>query len=349
LAGTAALKPRPEADRKAAGSTRVAVAATVEPVGAPVIGYAARADGSGVYSLQGFPGAAFPGPPLSLVRAAGSAVVSSAGGYALARGDQGELLIYGLRPNSNSGMLAPATFRAGVKADQIVLSPLGQTALLYDRGRKEVEILAGFPGQPYSLFRAALSGLHGVLTALAVSDDGSVALAAFSLGDGAGEVYALRRDAQASQVAAVGRVVHLSFAPGTRNALAADYDRNQVLILRDGGRQGAELLAGRGEGVQAPVAVETSSAGTVVVVNEASAALVVIGSGQPSPGLFSCGCIPTGLERMKDPDSFRLTTQGGVQAVLKASGGSPDLFYIPASEDLASQPTGSQAPARIRR
>jgi hypothetical protein len=131
--------------------------------------------------------------------------------------------------------------------------------------------------------------------------------------------------------------------------LAADYDRSQVLILEDGGRQGAQLLAGRGEGVQTPIAVEATRGGSVVVVNEGSGMLVVIGFGQPSPNSLSCGCAPTGLERMKDPDSFRLTTAGGVQAVLRARDDRSDVFYVPAAEELVSQPSGSQAPARIRR
>jgi hypothetical protein len=350
LAGTAALKPRPATDRKAASATtRVAVTSATDPVGGPLIGYAARADGSGVYPLQGFPGAAFPGPRMSLLRAGGPAVISSVGGYALARGDQqGELLIYGLRPGAGSGMLAPATFRAGVKADQIVLSPLGKVALLYDRERKQVEVLAGFPGQPFSLYTSSLADLSGLLTALAVSDDGAVALAAFSSENGSGEIYALRPGSAASQAAVVSRVVHLSFIPGTRNALAADYDRSQVLMLEDGGRQGAQLLAGRGDGVQSPIAVEASSAGSVVVVNEASGTLVVVSSGQSTPLLFACGCVPTGLQRLKNPDSFRLTSGGGVQAVLQA-GDAPDVFYIPAAEEPVSQPSDSQAPARTRR
>ncbi|MEX2301857.1 MAG: hypothetical protein WD733_13020 [Bryobacterales bacterium] len=354
-AGTAALKPQPPLERKAAaGPMRVALVATADPLGSPLIGFAAQADGAGLYALQGFPGAAFPGPRLTLARAAGLPAISSAGSYAVARGAQpGELLVYGLRPNPGSGMLLPSAFFVNAQADRIVLSPLGGVALLYDRERREIEVVAGLPRQPHSLYTVSLAGLGGLLTALAVSDDGAVALAAFSNENGSGEIYRLQRDAAshtgtASRAAAAGRVVHMSFVPQTRDALVADYDRGQVLMLNDGGRQGTRTIAGRSDGVRAPVAVEASTNGSVFIVNEGSGTLVVAGSGTATPGLFSCGCVATGLERLKDPDSFRLTTGGGVQAVLQADQNQPGVFYVPAGEE-AAQPSGAQTPSRIRK
>lgn len=349
LAGTAALKPQPTVKKAASTTTRVAVAAAAEPVGSPVIGYAARTDGTAVYSLQGFPGAAFPGPRLALARAAGRPVVSSTGGYALARGERaGEVLMYGLRPKAGSGMLLPSAYFANVEADQIAVSPLGRAFLVYDRERRELEVFAGLPGRPFSIYTASLAGVPGVLTALAVSDDGAVALAAFSGDNGTGEIYALRRGTPAMRAAAVSRVVHVSFVPNTRNGLAADYERGQVLILEDGGRQGAQPLAGRADGVSAPVAVEASTDGSVFVVNEESAMLVLIPS-ESSPSSFPCGCTATGLQRLKDPDSFRLTTGAGIQAVLQANGNQPGVFYVPAGEEAALDPAEGLAPTRTRR
>jgi hypothetical protein len=332
------------------------VVATADPLGSPLIGFAARADGAGLYALQGFPGAAFPGPRLTLARAAGLSAISSVGSYALARGAQpGELLVYSLRPNPGSGRLLPGAFFVNTQADRIVLSPLGGVALLYDRERREIEVVAGLPRQPRSLYTVSLAGLGGVLTALAVSDDGAVALAAFSSENSGGEIYRLQRDAAASRkgtasrAASAGRVVHISFVPQTRDALAADYASGQVLMLKDGGRQGTQTIAGRADGVRAPVAVEASTGGSVFVVNKGSGTLVVIASEGASPSSFACGCVATGLDRLKDPNSFRLTTGAGVQAVLQADQNHPDVFYIPAGEEAAQQPSDSQAPSRIRK
>ena len=353
-AGTAALKPQPLERKAAAGPMRVGVVGTADPLGSPLIGFAARADGAGLYALQGFPGAAFPGPRLTLARAAGLPAISSAGSYAVARGARpGELLVYNLRPNPGSGMLLPSSFFVNAQADRIVLSPLGGVALLYDRGRREVEVLAGLPRQPHSLYSVSLAGLGGVLTALAVSDDGAVALAAFSNENGSGEIYRLQREVAshagtASRAAAAGRVVHMAFVPQSRDALAADYASGQVLMLKDGGRQGTHTVAGRSDGVRAPVAVEASTGGSIFVVNEGSGTLVVIASEGASPSLFSCGCVATGLERLKDPDSFRLTTGGGVQAVLQAAQDRPGMFYVPAGEE-AAQSSGAETPSRTRK
>lgn len=349
VAGTAAVKPQPLAPKKASSAARLAVGSTNDTLVGPVIGYAARTDGSAVYSLQGFPGAAYPGPQLALARAADAPVVSSTAGYAIARGERaGELLLYRLRPTTTSGMLLPSAFFSNLNADRIAVSPLGRAVLVYDRERQEVEVFAGLPGQPFSVYTASLAGVPGVLTALAVSDDGAVALAAFSGENGTGEIYSLRRGDAASRAAAVSRVVHLSFVPQTRNGLAADYERGQVLILEDGGRQGTRLLASRADGAPAPVAVEASTEGSVFVVNEASETLAVIPL-DGSPSLFSCGCTATGLQRLKDPNSFRLTTGAGVQAVLQADRDQPNLFYVPAGEEPASQPSEGPAPTRTRR
>lgn len=344
--GAAAVKSRPAVAAKASSRpAQVALTESGDLVGGPLIGYAARADLSGVYPLHGFPGAAFPGPTLTLAQAGGTPVVSSVGGYALAAGPRpGELLVYGLRPNTASRRLLPSTFLVRTQPDLIVVSPLGRVTLLYDRGRREIEILAGLPGRPNSLYTVSLAGVPGVLTALAVSDDGVVSLAAFSSANGSGEIYAMRRDAPASLVGSVSRVVHLAFVPNTRDGLAADYERGQVLLMRDGGLQGVQVLAGRSDGVRAPTAVEASTEGAVFVVNEGSEALVMLPPGQSAPpGLIPCGCAASGLERLKDPDSFRLTTGSGVIAVLEADLDQPWVFYIPAVEE-ADQERSSGLP-----
>jgi hypothetical protein len=238
----------------------------------------------------------------------------------------------------------------GTQPDQIILSPLGRVALLYDRGRGEIGIVAGLPGRPIALYKVSLAGLQGVLTALAVSDDGAVSLAAFSTANDSGEVYAMRRDAPASLVGSIGRVVHLAFMPNTHDGLAADYERGQVLLLRDAGRQGVQVIAGGSDGVRAPKAVEASTEGSVFVVNEGSETLVMVPSGQPvPPSLIRCGCAASALERLKNPDSFRLTTGAGVIAVLEADRDRLDVFYIPAGGEADQEPSKDRPRSRGRR
>ena len=351
LTAGAALKSRPVVAAKASpGPATVALTESSDLVGGPLIGYTASADRSGVYPLQGFPGAAFPGPTLTLSQAGGPAVVSSVGGYALAAGQRpGELLVYGLRSNTASGRLLPSAFGVSTQPDQIVLSPLGRVALLYDRGRREIEIVTGMPGRPIPLYTASLAAIGGVLTALAVSDDGAVSLAAFSTANGSGEIYAMRPDAPASLVGSVSRVVHLAFVPNSRDGLAADYDRGQVLLLKDGGRQGVQQLAGRSDGVRAPTAVEASTQGSVIVVNEGSQTLVMLPSGGSSPPSgVPCGCAASALERLKNPDSFRLTAGTGAIAVLEADRDQPYVFYIPAGEEADQEPASGRTLGRGR-
>ena len=189
-----------------------------------------------------------------------------------------------------------------------------------------------------------------MLTALAVSDSGAVALAAFSSARGSGEIYVLRREATPALAGSAGRVVHLAFVPNSHNALAADYDRGQILLLADGGLDGVQLLAGRGDGVGAPAAVEASTNGGVFVVNDGSPAVLVL---SPVPGglsgLVECGCAATALLRLRNPDSFQLTAGVGPLAVLNAEREAPSVFYIPAGEHANQQPVAGTPPARTRK
>jgi hypothetical protein len=144
----------------------------------------------------------------------------------------------------------------------------------------------------------------------------------------------------------VNRVVHLSFVPKSHDGLAADYESGQVLLLRDGGRQGVQVLAGRNEGVRAPTVVEASLSGTVFAVNEGSETVVMMQPGQAA-GLISCGCAASGLDRLKNPDLFLLTA-AGVLAVLEADPDQPGVFYIPAAEQAEPQPSNAGTPGRGR-
>jgi hypothetical protein len=348
--GVATVKAGPAvAARVSSGPPSVALSESSDLVGGSLIGYAVRADRSGVIPLQGFPGAAFPGPTLTLAEAGGIPVVSSVGGYALAASRQpGELLVYGLRPRTVASRVLPSTVRLKMQADQIVLSPLGRAALIYDRERREIEVLVGLPARPTSLYTASLAGVQGVLTALAVSDDGAVALAAFSSANSPGEIYAMRRDAPASLVGQVSRVVHLAFVPNAPDALAADYERSQVLLLKDGGRQGMQVLAGSHDGLRSPTAVEASTQGSIFVVNEGSETLVMLSGQAALPGLVRCGCPASGLERLNDPDSFRLTRGEGVIAVLEAHDGPANVFYVPAGVAADQEPSIDKPPSRGR-
>jgi hypothetical protein len=170
--GTAQVKVPPVAARLSS-HREVRLTENSDLLGGPLLGYALRADLSGIHPLHGFPGASFPGPALTLSQAVGTPAVSSVASLALAAGERpGELLLYGLRSDSASARLLPSVLTVNTQPDQIVFSPLGQSALLYDRGRRQIEVLAALQRRPLSLYTASLAGIQGMLTALAISDDG---------------------------------------------------------------------------------------------------------------------------------------------------------------------------------
>ena len=106
---------------------------------------------------------------------------------------------------------------------RIALSPRGGVAALYDASSGTIQVLTGLPENPSAA--GAVAAPASVET-LAVSDDG-VVLAAACEGERCGLWAA------GVLIGTFGRISHLSFLPGRRDAVATDAASGQVLLVRD--------------------------------------------------------------------------------------------------------------------
>jgi hypothetical protein len=309
------------------------------------LGYSLQGERHGVQPLWGLPGAAVVGELLDLGGPFRTLAVSSVRGYALGVRESDDAVVFvRLRPDGRTLLVARTLPEAS--ADRIVLSPQGSAALLYERQRSLLRVFAGFPEAPFAVADLSLEGLPGVLTALAVSDDGGVALAAVSAADGPGSIFVLTPGSAPRWLGAAGLVPALSFAPASRGALIADAGANQILWSDDVSIAGpVRAVARLTDGIVAPAAVEAiEQSRRFLVVNRDGEGVWMGDLDGGPPERLSCACRPAGLRRLQ-PGLFELSTASGPVAMLRADRERAQIFFAAAEERSATRPKAA-APRR---
>jgi len=284
----------------------VALSNPDSPVRGPVFGYVFDARTRLLRPIFGVPGAAYFSAALNLGFEVKELVVSPKQDSAIAvEAGSGRTLFVRL-----SGSLAESEEIVGVMpgADRIVFSPSGESAALYFRDTRQAQFLSGLRGVPESGATVDLSSLSGVLTALAVADDGETLLAAGSSRDG-GEVRAFSADGSSRAVASIGRAPSMSFFHGSTDAVVADMDRSEVILARDvAGSAQTSVISSALDGVRQPVAVAVSSDNArVFAASLETGSVATIPSAGGAVALTDCSCAPRTLAPLSGDSIFRLS------------------------------------------
>ena len=301
----------------------VATAQTGTALSGPTMGLVFDSSYSALRPIRGIPGAATLGDPLNPGFALASATVSPRQDFALA-----------LRADDSSVVLVRAAGSAAISGTRpapalIVFSTAGTAAALYDAGAGRVQVLTGLPDAAAVQSDVDISALAGPVAALAVDDAGT----SLFLAAGAAESVALYRIAMdgASQFLASFRsVAALRLSATGREALLADSAAGAVYAIRDlrGAGRVETIVSGR-DGLGAPIAVESDSAGRVFVADQAGN-LTILDRGRGSVLSLPCGCAPAGLFRLSGTATFRLTEPSSAPMwVLDASGAEARIVAIP--------------------
>jgi hypothetical protein len=291
-------------------------------VGGPVVGYVLEPAAQAVRPILGVPGAALMGSRMALGFEPAAAALSPRQDYVLAvdaadgcvnlvelgRGAPMRRVIEGARPG----------------AVRIVLSPAGGAAALLYSGAPGVQLLKGLPADPTVAGTADLSGLPGELGAVAVSDDGALLAAA------GGSLFAVAPGGDPVPIPFTGQASSIVFAAGTRDALVAGREDNQIALLRDvTGRAEYRLLAGANDGIDSPVGLAISGR-RALVASAGNGAITIIGMDGGAAASVACGCEVTGLERLNGASLFRVSEMGaGPLWMLDDGAGDPRLLFVP--------------------
>jgi hypothetical protein len=299
------------------------------PIRGPMLGYIFDANSHALRPLPGIPGASYVGSPLPVGFAPEFIEVSPSHDYALGvEAATGNLFLIDLRPQAPE---ARQLTLASAGADRIIYSPLGKAVALYYRESKQIEILAGLPDDASRQGLIGLAGVPGVLTALAVSDDGQTLAAAASQAD-SGALYVAAPGDDLRPAGPLGRAAALSFLNESQDLLVADAGRNEVILVRNI-TTGAEwtVLASGQDGLSRPVAVAASRDNSIAFAIdsvERTIAWIPLGGGPVE--FLDCPCAPTRLDALAPGSVFRLTSASSAPLYM--------LDARPSSDGLFSQP-----------
>jgi hypothetical protein len=279
---------------------------------------------SALRPIRGIPGAATLGDPVNPGFALASATVSPQQGYALAlKADDSSVVL--VRPGGASAAIPGARPAPAL----VVFSPAGSAAALYDSSAGRVQILTGLPDAAAVQNDVDISALAGPVAALAVDDAGTSLFLAAGQTE-AVSLYRIATDGAPQFLASFRSVAALSLSGNGREALLADSAAGAVYAIRDlRGAGRMEMIASGRDGLGAPIAVESDSAGRIFVADQAGN-LTIFDRGRGSVSSLSCGCAPTGLFRLSGTATFRLTEPSDAPMwVLDASGADPRIVAIP--------------------
>ena len=315
-------------------------------VAGPVLGYLWDQAAFGLRPIFGIPGSSVLGPPLNTGAGLAWAEVSPRQNYALGvSSDLQRLILVDLRSGAPTSLDigAAGSSTAGSNLERIVVSSTGAWAGLYYSDTRLVQILGGLPDAPAPAGAADLSSLPGVLTAISISDQGGLVLAAVSQGE-TGSLFAVSPGATPRFVGAVGRASALGFVDGSLDAVIADYGRNEIVMIRNVTGDASRLvLAGPNDGISKPVAISAEGSGQRVFA-AVETGVVVLGAGG-SPALLPGLCSPSGLYRLQGSSVFRLNEPSGDPLfLLDAGAGGPRVLFVASGGQQTSPPPALDVP-----
>ncbi len=279
----------------------------------PKLGYMFDRQAAVVRPILGIPGSALFGEPLAI--GLRDAVVSPSQDFAIGVfGDDsavGILNFAGARLHPLKGT-KPAPTR-------IVISPNGTSAALVNGTHVQV-----FSGLPDNATAGPEFDLAAEPTALAISDDGALVLAAIAESDAAA-LYSYSKSGAAHRILTAGKIRSIEFLNRSHDAVFADALENKIILLRDGAD--AALIAS----IDAPTAVAASLDNRkIFVASSASQTITSLSLDDGTSISTACGCEPVTLARLQGGAAFRITDRIDSPAWIFDTGGTePRVLFIP--------------------
>jgi hypothetical protein len=290
------------------------------------LGFVFDGNAGSVRPLWGIASAANIGDPLNLGGAVNSYAASPQQDYILALTGPNSQATLWLRSTSTtssiSGLPAGAT--------QVVLSPEGGSALFYYASTNQFHVIGGLPSAPAPVFDGSLSALMNPLSALAVSDDGALVLAAESAvsGNAAPAVVVFGANGAVGRIALSGAASAIAFLSNSHDALLSS--PSESVLIRDAAAQTGRIEIS--STVNGSVGVIASTDGTNALFANGQTGTIsivpLIGGGQPAT--LNCNCTPTGIVRTSAKSIYRLSEySGGPVSLIDASASQPRMLVVP--------------------
>jgi hypothetical protein len=316
---------------------------TADLFGTPSVGYVFEPEAQAFRPIHGTPGAAVFGSKMEFGMNVRRAWVSPHQSFVLAEVDESpEVLLLDLQ----RGAQATKTLSAlPTGADQVAVSPTGTAMAFYFRNGNRLQIASGLPDSPEVSAGIDLAVLPGLLSSLAVSDDGRAALVAVT-DAGTAAVYLIHSE-QKRVIAQAGDVRAMTFLTNSLNAVIADTAANEVRLLNDvTGAAATQILAEESRGISHPLALQVSADNSrVFVLNSGAQAVTTV---DLTTGLLTHLPINGSASRLQrlSGEVFQLTDDlRQPMLLLDAASPEPRIVFVPR---VASESSNGRSAFRDR-
>lgn len=317
----------------AAGAVLLGAQTSVE---GPSMGYVFDTPGQTLRPILGIPGASIFGDPLI------SAPLSVAGvslRQNVAIVNDGAWKAIGLTATAGTTIL-PDGLAGGLAA----VSENGTAAAFYDSANSVLSVVTGIATQSMAANPVALDALPGAITAMAVSDDGSL-LASSSLSGGGETLFWIGADGSVRQLANLQATASILLWNHCANALVTDRAANQILQIQDpGGNAAITLLASDSDGVSAPAAAALSSDSKKLwIANAGAQAVLGIDLNSRATVTLNCGFDITALVPLAGGATFRLNDlKNGPLWILDPTPGAERVVFVPPAQTATANQEAAQ-------
>jgi hypothetical protein len=261
-----------------------------------------------------------------------AAEVSSRHDYLVAiRTEDGQPVISRLA----SGTIAPVPIEGTRRGPTVfAISPSGGALGVFNQEAKILQVLRGFPATPELVFEYDATNIAGRVTAMAVSDDASLALLGVSR-DGIDSLWVV--NAAAAAFVAPSRASAITFLANRHDAVFADNASGLAYLLPNIANSASPiLLLNRNEGVEGLSGIAVSDDGRfAVIAGAASGSVGIVDLGTAAHTIVRCNCKPSGVHRMTGNALFRLNDPpDSMTTLLDLSTGKPRILVVPAEPKL---------------
>ena len=238
--------------------------------------------------------------------------------------DNPELFVFDLETRSTPLRIneAPSS------VSSIRLSGNGAAAALYYAQSRKILILGGLPDSPAVRETIDVSTVDLTLSRYAVTNDGTLALLAFSE-ETQDVVYRWTRNSGLAYLDASGRVSEITFMD--EHAVLADFGAGQIRMLRNVRDEATPTVIGDArEGLSQPVAISISRQHEILVADAGTGRVVTLDVSGRKLREVQCACVPTNLSVLRG-SIYRLTDR--IESpifVFDSNYGTDRISFIPA-------------------
>ena len=267
--------------------------------GRPILGFTVDQTNSSISPILGVVGASVLDQHLDLGFETRNSVISPEHNYALAeRSEDGKILVFKVLENAPTIIELPE-LQTGPSV--IAISPRGTAAAFLNRASGFLQTFRGMPDAPEKVYEFDASVIPGEATAIAVNDDGSIALINFADGDAGSNTAWVTSSNGSLWAVPSSHVSSMAFLPHRNDAVFSDAETQEIFLV-------VEL---DGAGNRIPLISLDRPAGTPnsVAASQDGRRFFIVSAGFPEVTLvdaethgatvMDCSCSPTRLERLK--------------------------------------------------